>query len=114
MNNLHFANVIVFITFSLSLITSRAQDTDLDGLSDDDETSMGTDLFNPDSDGDGNGDGWVAWGYGFDTDLDGLPGDYEFTVLGTDSTLNDTDGDGLSDGYEATYGTGDPLIADTD
>ena len=71
-------------------------DTDGDGLTDDYESTIGTDPNNPDSDG------------------DGLSDQEEDEGWGTDPNTADTDGDGLSDGDEASnYGT-DPTDADTD
>jgi cell wall-associated NlpC family hydrolase len=67
-------------------------DTDLDGLSDQFETRVGT---NP----------TVA-----DSDLDELPDSLEVT-LGTNPTMLDTDGDGITDGIEVTFGT-NPLEQD--
>jgi hypothetical protein len=71
-------------------------DSDFDGLADSDEIALGTDPFNPDTDGDGLGDG------------------EEFNTQGTNPLLSDTDGDGLDDGFEV-FNTGtDPLSSDTD
>ena len=61
-------------------------DTDGDGLTDEEETSLGTDPNNADSDGDGLTDGTEV-------------------TLGTDPTLPDTDGDGFSDSEEVEEGT---------
>jgi len=65
-------------------------DPDGDGLTNDDENSLGTDPNNWDSDG------------------DGLSDKFEFDLqesLGTDPLLADTDGDGLNDGLEYRIGT---------
>lgn len=64
-------------------------DTDGDGLTDDEEDTLGTDPNSADTDGDGLDDG-------------------EELELGTDPTLADTDGGGVNDGAEVTNGT-DPL-----
>lgn len=104
-----------------------AVDTDGDGLSDQDETSVfGTDpnAFDTDQGGVGDGaevanrtnpldpsdDAGAAQGgatQGVDTDGDGLPDDFE-ALIGTDPNNADTDGDGVSDGDEEFNGT-DPL-----
>ncbi|MED5374575.1 MAG: LamG-like jellyroll fold domain-containing protein [Myxococcota bacterium] len=65
-------------------------DRDGDGLSDDEERALGTDLDNPDSDGDGLSDG------------------EEVNSHGTDPLNADTDGGGKSDGDEVSDGS-DPL-----
>ncbi len=71
-----------------------SQDSDLDGLTDDDEYLVqGTDPVGPDSD--------------FDGVLDGD----ELLVWSTDPFDADTDGDLLTDGYEVDAGF-DPLVAD--
>lgn len=68
-------------------------DIDGDGLSNIQETSLGTDPYNPDSDG------------------DGLSDSAEVNTHGTNPLSRDTDGDGLTDGIEVnTYGT-NPLIS---
>jgi hypothetical protein len=63
-------------------------DIDGDGLSNTQESALGTDPRNPDTDGDGLSDG------------------AEVNTYGTNPLLADTDGDGLSDGAEVLiYGT---------
>ena len=62
------------------------KDTDGDGLSDENETSLGIDPFKEDTDGDGL------------SDLD------EMSKYFTDPKNNDTDGDGYSDGEEVRNG----------
>lgn len=73
-----------------------AADTDNDGMSDAEETSVGTDRFVPDA-------------------LDDMDGDGARNIVelraGTRLDLSDTDGDGLPDGWEMTHGT-DPLKDD--
>ncbi|NLK96317.1 MAG: hypothetical protein GX275_14210 [Clostridiales bacterium] len=105
-------------------------DTDGDGLPDDYESEIGTDLNNPDTDGDGLSDGYEVLHSStnplkistldngvsdadLDTDEDGLTTIKEFQ-LGTDPLVVDTDGDGLSDGEEVTIHNTDPLVTDTD
>lgn len=62
-------------------------DDDNDGLSDLQESTVGTNSLLPDTDGDGLTDG------------------AEVNTYGTNPLLVDTDGDGLSDGSEVAYGT---------
>jgi hypothetical protein len=108
-------------------------DSDGDGLSDAEETALGTDPLNPDSDGDGVGDGiekrLATPGSEFDPllfaqfrqcliltdvtadhDLDGL-NDCEEAVLRTDPYLVDSDRDGVPDLVEVRLG-GNPLVDD--
>ena len=70
-------------------------DTDDDGLPNLIEKEIGSDPYNPDTDG------------------DNLPDGYEALTLGTDPTKSDTDDDGLDDGDEIYFET-DPLNPDTD
>lgn len=114
------------LTTSLSLdnLTECASeiDSDGDGLTDDEESLLGTDPFIADSDSGGVADGdEVAQGTdpldasddAFDSDGDGLA-DARESALGTDPALPDTDGDRLLDGEEVdVYGT-DPLRGNTD
>ena len=66
-------------------------DSDLDGLTNDEEKKLGTD---PEKS---------------DTDNDGLLDKDEINIYKTDPLKADTDGDGKTDGYEARHRT-DPLI----
>ncbi len=66
-------------------------DRDGDGLYDEDEIALGTDVDNPDTDGDGLQDGPEVH-------------DYQ-----TDPLLIDTDGDGMSDKFEVDWWMFDPL-----
>ncbi|MFH1468874.1 MAG: thrombospondin type 3 repeat-containing protein [Pseudomonadota bacterium] len=91
-------------------------DSDGDGLSNAEESDLGTDPDDDDSDGDGIKDGKeVRQGTDptlADSDGDGID-DGDEADYGTDPTDDDSDDDGLVDGDELTYGA-DPLVADTD
>lgn len=105
-------------------------DTDDDGLPNLIEKEVGSDPYNPDTDGDNLPDGYEALTLGTDStkpdtddngvldcdedfDEDGLTNLQEYE-LGTEPYNEDTDGDGLKDGEEINiYGT-DPLKVDTD
>jgi len=96
-------------------------DADLDRLADADETALGTDPFDPDTDGDGLRDGFeVDYGFdplafddaGADPDGDGLSSFDEQDAL-ADPTDPDTDDDGLTDGDEVTSGS-EASLPDTD
>jgi len=91
-------------------------DTDSDGLTDGEESSLLSNARDEDSDGDGLGD-FVERELGtnlthYDTDGDGLDDGTEIT-FGSDPKLSDTDADGLSDFEEFGLGS-DPLRPDTD
>ena len=93
-------------------------DTDGDGLTDDYESSIGTDANNWDTDGDGLSDQEEDENYGTDpntsdTDGDGISDGEEINNYGTDPASSDTDGDGLNDGDEVNNST-DPSSPDTD
>ncbi len=93
-------------------------DTDGDGLTDDYESSIGTDANNWDTDGDGLSDQEEDQNYGTDpntsdTDGDGISDGEEINNYGTDPASSDTDGDGLNDGDEVNNST-DPSNPDTD
>jgi hypothetical protein len=94
------------------------QDSDGDGLTDSEENELGTDPFNPDTDGDELWDGREVNELGTDplntdTDGDALSDGDEVLRRSTDPLNPDTDGDGLLDGDEVRRGT-DPLNPDTD
>lgn len=93
------------------------QDSDGDGLTNNEEIQLGTDPNNPDTDADGLNDGdevrvWRTDPLNPDTDGDGLR-DGDEVQRRTDPLNPDTDRDGLRDGDEVTRRT-DPLNPDTD
>lgn len=97
---------------------SGQEDTDGDGLTNNEETSLGTDPNNPDTDRDELLDGdevkqWHTDPLKPDTDGDGLSDGEEVIRRSLDPLNPDTDGDGLSDGDEVQRAT-DPLNPDTD
>ena len=106
-------------TTSTTTTTVAPTDTDNDGLSDADESIIGSDPNNPDTDGDAIDDGAEVNDYGTsplleDSDVDGI-GDYaELDVYGTDPVAFDSDGDGVGDGAEVNATLTDPLDDDTD
>jgi len=86
------------------------EDSDGDGLTDDEEIAMGTDPFNHDTDGGGLIDGdEIAMG----TDPLDPADDMPEPPTEPPSAPVDSDGDGLSDEEETLYGT-DPFNPDTD
>lgn len=92
-------------------------DADDDGLTADQETTLGTSDTDADSDDDGLTDYEEYITYGTnpldsDTDDDGLSDYAEINTYGTNPIVSDTDGDGVSDGAEVTAGT-DPRVANT-
>ena len=105
-------------------------DTDDDGLPNLIEKEIGSDPYNPDTDGDNLPDGYEALTLGTDPtkpdtdengvsdydedfDNDGLSNGQEYE-LGTEPYNEDTDGDGLKDGEEINTYITDPLKVDTD
>ena len=88
---------------------SNLTDTDADGLTDEEETVLGTDITKKDTDGDGLTDSEEAKVYNTDsnktdTDGDGLPDYDEVKIYKTDPLKTDTDGDTYSDGQEVKTG----------
>ena len=120
-------NDTIFITVNACSINDVLQDCDFDGLSNQEEQTLGTDAFTPDSDGDGVIDGTevtdgtnptdacsfvlasqtliptAAWN-ALDCDNDGLTNEQE-VLAGTDPLNPDSDGDGVIDGTEVADGT---------
>ena len=97
---------------------SGQEDTDGDGLTNNEEGQIGTDPLNPDTDGDGLKDGEEVKTYRTnplapDTDNDGLSDGEEVLQRRTDPLNPDTDADLLIDGDEVRRRT-DPLNPDTD
>lgn len=98
---------------------SGSSDRDKDGLTKNQEESIGTNPKNPDSDADGLKDGEEINKYQTnplqpDTDLDGLSDHDEIFKLRTNPLLADTDNDGLTDFEELNKYKTDLLIIDTD
>ena len=104
---------------SLSVTVIREDgDLDEDGLSNERESSLETDLRRADSDGDGLPDGAEVDTHdtsprNADTDGDGLEDGAEVETHGTDPTSADTDDDGLADRQELDHGT-NPTERDSD
>jgi len=100
------------------VVLQREGDVDGDGLVNDRESELGTDIYASDTDGDGLDDRSEVRTYDTsptdaDTDADGLPDSTEVQVHHTDPSVADTDGDGLADGREVDVGTV-PTRQDTD
>jgi hypothetical protein len=111
---------VINITPDLNTFTlSEANlDSDGDGLTDDEEATLGTDPNDADSDDDGLNDGDEVNVHGSDpnnsdSDGDGLSDGSEIgsNPFVTDPTNTDTDGDGIDDGIEISIST-DPTTPD--
>ncbi|MBK9054167.1 MAG: protein kinase [Chloroflexi bacterium] len=94
-----------------------AGDDDGDGLSNNQELTLGTDPNKADTDGDGLSDGQEVNQHGtdpkkLDSDGDTLSDGDEVNVHKTSPTEADTDGDGVRDGVEVNLGS-DPLLPPT-
>jgi Tol biopolymer transport system component len=97
---------------------SGQTDADSDGLTNDRETTLGTDPLKPDTDGDKLLDGdevdtRQTDPLNVDTDGDGLQDGDEIQTHQTDPRNPDTDGDGRADGLEIAGGS-DPRNVDSD
>lgn len=95
-------------------VVGAGKDSDADGLSDADEATYGTDMYDPDTDKDDLSDGDEVLKYGTDplnpdTDWDQLKDGEEVYRYRTDPTLRDTDGGGVSDGHEVLDDNTNPL-----
>jgi hypothetical protein len=86
-NNSNSSTVVSQSTNVPGVSSDTAKDTDGDGLTDDEEKTLGTDPNKKDTDG------------------DGLYDREEVKVYKTDPLKKDTDGDGISDGDEVKAGT---------
>jgi outer membrane protein OmpA-like peptidoglycan-associated protein len=110
----------LFLTFGVgfSYYILGDADYDKDGLTNGREKEIGTDPYNPDTDGDGLKDGEEVHSYFTnplkpDTDDDGLNDYDEIFTYRTSPVKPDSDNDGLNDGEEIARKT-DPNAADTD
>lgn len=95
-------------------VAGGPQDTDGDGLSDAEETQIGTDPRNPDTDGDGLMDGEEVKKYHTDplnpdTDYDALTDGAEVYTYKTNPLDRDTDKGGVADGHEVIEDNTNPL-----
>ncbi|MEI6564223.1 MAG: outer membrane beta-barrel protein [bacterium] len=87
------------------VVSGGTKDSDADGLTDDEEKTLGTNPFDPDTDHDGLTDFEEVRIYKTDplnpdTDYDGLMDGAEVHNIHTDPLLRDTDGGGVADGHE--------------
>ncbi|WP_224335591.1 helix-turn-helix transcriptional regulator [Haloprofundus halobius] len=108
----------VSTTTTSRIFVEKSGDYDGDGLSNEREAELETDMNSQDTDGDGLSDRREVTKYqssplSSDTDDDGLR-DQQEVYLGTNVTDPDTDGDGLSDGAEVDEHGTDPLVPDSD
>ena len=95
-------------------VVGGVADSDMDGLLDEEETQIGTDPYNADTDDDGLGDGDEVKKYKTDplnpdSDWDGLKDGSEVLVYKTNPLLADTDNGGVSDGHEVIEDNTNPL-----
>lgn len=99
--------------------TGGPKDSDADGLLDDEEITIGTNPFDPDTDKDGLKDGAEVHTHKTDplnpdTDSDDLLDGNEVYKFKTDPLLRDTDNGGVADGHEVNEDSTDPLNAADD
>ncbi|MCB2205498.1 hypothetical protein KQI65_12190, partial [bacterium] len=110
---------LITATIGLKVFLFRNDDYDGDLLPNWSEEGLGSDMYNPDSDGDGLSDfeetqHFQADPRKADTDNDQIDDYAEVTIFRTEPYADDSDGDGLSD-FEEIYRTGtNPLNRDTD
>lgn len=98
---------------------SGSSDSDMDGLTLDQENEIGTNPENSDSDNDGLIDGLEVNQYNTDplssdSDGDGLTDNDEIKNYNTNPNSTDTDGDDINDGDELNKYNSDPLRTDSD
>ncbi len=110
--------IIASTATSVAATAEVEGDSDGDGLSNGQETFLGTDPFNPDTDGDLLQDGEEVLIYGSDplnrdTDTDILIDGDEVQIYKTSPTDPDTDGGSVQDGLEVQRGT-NPLDPNDD
>ncbi|QLG63938.1 helix-turn-helix domain-containing protein [Halorarum salinum] len=97
---------------------NREGDLDDDGLTNEEELELGTEVHSSDTDDDGLDDGKEVDEYGTnpldaDTDDDGIRDSLEIDGP-TNATVPDTDDDGLEDGPEVNEHDTDPMDPDSD
>lgn len=102
-----------------TLLPDGSRDSDGDGLSDDEESRLGTDPFNKDSDKDGLSDYAEVKTYltdplNPDTDFDGLLDGEEVHKWKTNPLKRDTDGGGVDDWHEVFVDKTNPLLPGDD
>ena len=101
------------------IVVGGPVDSDGDGLSDDEEATLGTDPHNPDTDNDGLSDYLEVKEHGTDpfkadSDMDMLKDGEEVHSYKTSPVMADTDQGGVSDGHEVLEDGTDPLNAADD
>ncbi len=109
------ATTNLFIDDDKSITATFSDDADGDGILNTNETALGTDPRNSDSDSDGLSDSEELYTYFTDPlvrdmDGDGLLDGQEILIYYTDPEVTDTDLDGFSDFFEVNTGF-DPTLA---
>lgn len=105
-----------------TVTATGSDDADGDGLTNEEESLLGTNPMSADTDEDlisdplelNNGLDPLVSNVGMDSDADGLLDTDEVVILGTDPLDADSDHDGLSDSVEVNTTWTDPLLKDTD